>query len=60
MKKEPLILLSHFCKEPPGVCVSAGAYCCCREKTFSHKLQLEDYCICSEEILQLLGAYEAP
>lgn len=42
-KKKLLILLSHFCKEPPGVCVSAGGYCCCREKTFRQKLQLRDY-----------------
>lgn len=58
MRKKMLILLSHFCKEPPGVCVSARAYCCCREKTLSQKLQLKDYLICSEKILLLLGTYQ--
>lgn len=57
--RKMLILLSDSCKEPPGVCVSARAYCCCLEKTFSQKLQLKDYCIHSEEILQLLGTYQA-
>lgn len=58
MRKKMLMLLSHFCKEPPGVCVSARAHCCCRERTFSQKLQLKDYCMCSEEILLLLGTYQ--
>lgn len=56
-KKKKLMLLSHSCKEPPGVCIPGRAYCCCHEKTFCHKLQLKDYFKCSEEILQLLGTH---
>lgn len=52
-----LMLLSHSCKEPPGVCIPGRAYYCCHEKTFSQKLQLKDYFKCSEEILQLLGTH---
>lgn len=55
MRNKMLILLSHYCKEPPGDCFSARAHCCCRMKTFRQKLQLRDYGICSEEILQLLA-----
>lgn len=53
-----VILLSLSCKEPPGVCATARAYCCCGVKTFSLKLQMRDYCICTGKIKQLLSTHE--
>ena len=39
--RKMLMLLSPSCKEPPGVCVSARAHCCCLEETFSQETSIE-------------------